>query len=45
MDKTRFTYARDIKLEAEYTYDKDHNKVYNVKKLRRHFNILLRNLR
>ena len=28
MDKTKFTYARDIKLEAEYTYDKDHNKVF-----------------
>ena len=45
MDKTRFTYASDIKLEAEYTYDKNYKKVYNVKKLRRQFNILLKNLR
>ena len=45
MDKTNHIYANDIKLEAEYTYDKDHKKVYNVKKLRRQFNILLKNLR
>ena len=45
MDKTKSTYARDIKLEAEYTYDKDYKKVYNLKKLRRHFNIVLKNLK
>ena len=45
MKKVEHIYANDIKLEAEYTYDKNHNKVYNVKKLRRHFNILLKNLK
>ena len=45
MEKTNYIYANDIKLEAEYTYDKNYKKVYNVKKLRRQFNIVLKNLR
>ena len=45
MNDNKHIYVRDIKLNAEYSYDKEHNKVYNTKKLRRHFNILLKNLK
>jgi len=45
MSENKHIYANDIKLEAEYTYDKNRNKVYNVRKLRRHFNIILKNLK
>ena len=31
-------YAKEIKLDAEYTYDQNHKKVFNVKKLKREFN-------
>lgn len=37
MSKSRHTYCEPIKLEVEYKYDKDYNKVYNLKQLRRHF--------
>jgi hypothetical protein len=36
MDK--HIYAKEIKLDAEYTYDKNDRKVFNVKKLKREFN-------
>jgi hypothetical protein len=45
MSQNNHIYAKDIKLDAEYTYDKNHNRVYNLKKLRRHFNIILKNLK
>ena len=45
MSENNHIYAKDIKLDAEYTYDKNHNRVYNLKKLRRHFNIILKNLK
>lgn len=45
MSNNKHIYVRDIKLDAEYTYDKDSNKVFNTKKLRRHFNIILKNLK
>lgn len=38
-------YAKEIKLDAEYTYDKDNKKVYNVKKLRRIFNNFVKTLK
>ena len=45
MDKTDHIYSKDIKLDAEYSYNKDYKKVYNLKKLRRQFNIILKNLK
>ena len=45
MNDNRHIYVKDIKLDAEYSYDQDSNKVYNLKKLRRHFNIILKNLK
>jgi hypothetical protein len=36
MDK--HIYAKEIRLDAEYTYDKNDRKVFNVKKLKREFN-------
>lgn len=38
-------YAKEIKLDAEYSYNKDNEKVYNVKKLRREFNMYLKILK
>ena len=37
MSENKHIYVKDIKLDAEYSYDKNRNKVYNTKKLRRHF--------
>ena len=45
MSENKHIYAKGIKLDAEYTYDKNHKIVYNLKKLRRHFNIILKNLK
>ena len=45
MSDNKHIYVRDIKLDAEYSYDYDNNKVYNTKKLRRHFNIILKKLK
>jgi len=45
MSENKHIYVRDIKLDAEYSYDKNRNKVYNTKKLRRHFNLILKNLK
>ena len=38
-------YAKEIKLDAEYTYDNNNNKVYNVTKLRRQFNNFVKTLK
>lgn len=43
MDK--HIYAKEIKFDAEYTYNKDNKKVYNVKKLRRLFNHFVNTLK
>ena len=40
MSKTKHTYSKPLELEVEYKYDKDYKKVYNLKKLRRHFKSL-----
>jgi len=45
MSENKHIYVKDIKLDAEYTYNKDSKKVFNTKKLRRHFNIILKNLK
>jgi hypothetical protein len=45
MNDDKHIYVKDIKLDAEYSYDKNLNKVYNTKKLRRHFNLILKNLK
>lgn len=45
MDKNNHIYSKDIKLDAEYSYNKDYKKIYNLKKLRRQFNIILKNLK
>ena len=45
MSENKHIYVHDIKLDAEYSYDKNRNKVYNTKKLRRHFNLILKNLK
>jgi hypothetical protein len=45
MSENSHIYVKDIKLDAEYSYDKNRNKVYNTKKLRRHFNLILKNLK
>ena len=45
MSDNKHIYVKDIKLDAEYIYDSDQNKIYNTKKLRRHFNIILKNLK
>jgi len=45
MSENNHIYSKDIKLDAEYSYNKDYKKVYNLKKLRRQFNIILKNLK
>tara|TARA_B100001094_G_scaffold7119_1_gene6356 strand:- start:4870 stop:5007 length:138 start_codon:yes stop_codon:yes gene_type:complete len=45
MSKLLHTYCEPIKLEVEYKYDKDHNKVYNLKQLKRHFKRLTAKLK
>tara|TARA_Y100001972_G_scaffold79245_1_gene96270 strand:+ start:20742 stop:20876 length:135 start_codon:yes stop_codon:yes gene_type:complete len=37
-------YAKEVKFDAEYKYDKNDKKVYNVKKLRREFNNFLKKI-
>lgn len=43
--KTLHTYSRDIILDAEYTYNKENKKVYNIKKLKRHFKNVIEKLK
>ncbi len=45
MIKQKNIYSKNINLEVEYTYDKDYNKVYNTKKVKRHLNNILKTLK
>ena len=45
MSKLKNTYSKNINLEIEYTYDKDYNKVYNTKKVKKHLNFILETLK
>jgi len=45
MSENKHIYVRGIKIDAEYSYDNNNNKVYNTKKLRRHFNLIIKNLK
>ena len=45
MDKTKSTYARDIKLGAYYTYNKDNKKVYDIKSMQQDFKELIKKLK
>jgi len=45
MNKTKHTYSTPIKLEVEYKYDSAYRKVYNIKKLKRYFNMITEKLK
>ncbi len=45
MSKQKNIYSKNINLEVEYTYDKDYNKVYNTRKVKRHLNNILNTLK
>tara|TARA_R100000458_G_C8185513_1_gene181030 strand:+ start:145 stop:309 length:165 start_codon:yes stop_codon:yes gene_type:complete len=45
MDKRKHTYKEDLILGAEYKYDAKHKKVYNIKAVKRQFNIILESLK
>ena len=37
-------YSENLEIESYYTYDKQHRKVYDIKSLREHFKLLIKNL-
>lgn len=45
VDKSKHIYSNDIKLEAEYYYNKNYDKIYNIKKLKREFKHIVNNLK
>tara|TARA_Y100001972_G_scaffold126910_1_gene182054 strand:+ start:2609 stop:2746 length:138 start_codon:yes stop_codon:yes gene_type:complete len=45
MNKRQHIFASEIKLDAEYIYDKNDKKVYDVKKLKREFNAILKQMK
>ena len=45
MDKTIHIYSKEVKLEVEYTYDQELNKVYNIKSIKRNFKNLMDKLK
>jgi hypothetical protein len=45
MSKLKHTYSKNINLELEYTYDKEYNKVYNTKKVKKDLNYILNTLK
>jgi len=45
MNKQKHTYSKNINLELEYTYDKEYNKVYNTKKVKKDLNHILTSLK
>ncbi len=45
MSKLKHTYSKNINLEIEYTYDKEYNKVYNTKKVKKDLNYILTSLK
>ncbi|QDP54419.1 MAG: hypothetical protein GOVbin7581_1 [Prokaryotic dsDNA virus sp.] len=40
MNKQKHTYSKSISLEVEYKYDENYKKVYNLKKLKRQFQVI-----
>jgi len=45
MDKTKHIYSEDIKLVAPYTYNKEYEKVYDIKSIKRNLNLILDKMR
>ena len=45
VDKSKHIYSNDIKLEAEYHYNKNYDKIYNIKKLKREFKHIVNSLK
>ena len=45
MSKEGNIYSEQIKLGAYYTYDEDHNKVYDIQSMRRRFKELVTKLK
>ena len=45
MNKQKHTYSKNINLELEYTYDKNNNKVYDLKSMRQQFKELVAKLK
>lgn len=43
--KDKNLYNEKLQLGAYYTYDKDHNKVYDIKSIRQAFNKLINKLK
>ena len=43
--KTNHTYREKIEIGAYYTYDKKHNKVYDIKGMREEFKELIKRLK
>ncbi len=44
-NKTNHTYQEDFKLGAYYTYDKKHNRIYDIKNMREEFKSLIKRLK
>ena len=45
MDKTKNVYSKEIRLNVVYTYDKNYNKVYDIKKMKKQFSNLIDKLK
>ena len=45
MSKNNNIYSKEIKLNAYYTYDKNNNKVYDIKSMRQDFKELIKKLK
>ncbi len=45
MSKNNNLYHEKLQLGAYYTYDKDHNKVYDVKSIKKNFKRLIEKLK
>jgi len=44
-DKTKHTYEDTFKIDVKYTYDRKHNKVYDIQSIKESFNLLLKKLK
>ena len=45
MSKDKNLYSEEIKLNAYYTYDKNFNKVYDTKAIKKRMNEVIKNLK
>ena len=45
INKTGHIFSEDITTDVFYTYDKKHNKIYDVQSLRRKFKLIIDNLK